>query len=136
MIAEGYVRDKCSAKQYSAKMREILGKKGWPVNDRGDIALLYLLSKSKSLKKRQWLWRPIAAAPHPFVCKKLIRIASRAFTCFIRMILCELPAPILRLSIQDLGDWAHGCDFAEIIAEADCKEQFNKIEPEHYFCDA
>ena len=46
------------------------------------------------------------------------------------MILSELPAPILRLSIKDLVDWVHGCDFAELIAEADCKEQFNK-KPAH-----
>ena len=98
MIAEGYMCDNCSATQYTKKMRELVGKKGWPVNDKGGIALLYLLSKSKSIRKKQWLWRPIAAAPQPFVCKKLIRTAGRAFTCFIRLILIELPAPILRVS--------------------------------------
>ena len=58
-----------------------------------------------------------------------MRIASRAMTCFIRTLLDELPAPILRLSIGDLGDWIHNLPWAKLLGEADCKEQFNKIHP-------
>ena len=76
MTAKGYVRDSCSVKEYTTKIREMVQSKQWSLNQNGEIALLYLLSEAKSLKKKQWLWCPIAAARRPFVCRKLIRTAS------------------------------------------------------------
>ena len=127
---EGYIPRGTSEAQYSAYIGKILSDRGWATNPVAKTAMFYLMAKAKSLVKKEWLWRPIAATPKPFICPRLMRTASRALTCFIRTILEELPAPILRLSVNDLGGWVHDIPWARALGEADCKEQFNKIPPQ------
>ena len=115
--------------QYVSKILDDLKVREWPINPNGNMATFYLFRKSKTLAQQEWLRGPISAAPKPFVCQRTMRIASRAMICFIRTLLDELPAPILRLSIGDLGDWIHSLPWAKLIGEADCKEQFSKIHP-------
>ena len=119
-IPEGITKE-----QYVSKILDNLRKRA--INSSGNMAMFYLFGKSKSLVQQEWLWRPISAAPKPFVCPRTVRLASCAMTCFIRTLLDKLPAPILRLSIGELGNWIHNLPWARLIGEADCKEQFNKI---------
>ena len=74
------------------------------------------------------LWRPITASPSPVVARRL-RIAARAFTCFLRTLLSELPACFLVLNLNDMGGWINklGDWSVAVIGEADCKEQFNNV---------
>mmetsp|Transcript_95376 Transcript_95376/g.164591 ORF Transcript_95376/g.164591 Transcript_95376/m.164591 type:complete len:468 (-) Transcript_95376:63-1466(-) len=127
---EGYIPRGMSEAQYSACIGKRLADRKWATSPLAKAGIFYLMAKAKSLAKKDWLWRPIAATPEPFICPRLMRIASRAMTCFIRTILDKLPAPIFRLSVNDLGGWLHDIPWAVTLGEADCKEQFNKIAPQ------
>ena len=69
------------------------------------------------------------AGVHPVVAPYRLRLASRAMTCFVRLTLRELPAPILAMSINDLATWYHSLNDIKCtrIGEANCKDQYNKI---------
>ena len=76
-------------------------------------------------------WRPICASCAPVVPRWRLRIAARAFTCFLRFLSKEVTGCFLHLSIQDVAGWlddlnSWGCT---VIGEADCKDQFNRILP-------
>ena len=93
------------------------------------VALMYLLGKAKSLQLPSILWRPISAVGRPFVSRHTLRIAARAFTCFLRCLCEEITAAILVLRVTDIAPWVRqlGSWGATCIGEADCKEQFNRI---------
>ena len=92
---------------------------------------MYLLGKAKALGRETMLWRPIAAASRPFVSRQTLRIAARAFTCFLRALRESITASILVLRVSGIAPWvrALGEWGAMCIGEADCKEQFNRISP-------
>ena len=116
---EKYTPKNISKQQYISKILDDLRVRDWPINPNGNVAMFYLFGKSKSLIQQEWLWRPISAAPKPFVCPRVMKRASRAMTCFICTLLDELPAPILRMSIGELGDWIHNLPWAKLIGGAD-----------------
>ena len=131
MVKQGYTREsdahldilKCFQSQASVKK--------WPVNAKARLALLYLIGKAKSRARIEILWRPIAAASSPIVAQSRLRIAARAFTCFIRTLVDELPAAFLVLNLNDMGAWVKQLATWEpaCIGEADCKDQFNHVPP-------
>ena len=74
---------------------------------------------------------PIAAASSLAIARSRLRVAPRAYTCFVRTLVAKLPAAVLVLSlsnkaawVQQLNSWSLGC-----IDEADCKDEFNHIPP-------
>ena len=103
----------------------------WKLGVRPRVALMYLLGNAKSLQLPNILWRPIAAVSRPFVSRHTLRIAARAFTCFLRCLCEEITAAILVLRVTDIAPWVQqlGSWGATCIGEADCKEQFNRIRP-------
>ena len=103
----------------------------WPVNKQARLALLYLIGRAKSRTKVEILWRPIAAASSPIVSRSRLRVAARAYTCFLRTLVAELPCAFLVLGLNDMGAWVKrlGSWSPERIGEADCKDQFNHIPP-------
>ena len=75
------------------------------------------------------LWRPIAVASSPLVSRSHLRVAARAYTCFLLTLVSELPAVFLVLSLNDMGQWVQKLDSwsPQCIGEADCKEQFDHV---------
>ena len=103
----------------------------WPLNNKARLALLYLIDKAKSQVQTEILWRPIAASPARVISRSRLRVAARAFTCFVRTLVSELPACFPVLNLNDMGQWVNrlsSCS-AEVIGEADCKELFNNVHP-------
>ena len=75
---------------------------------------------------------PIAAASRPFVSRHTLRIAARAFTCFLRALRESVTASMLVLRVTDIAPWVRTLSQwgATCVGEADCKEQFNRIKPQ------
>ena len=69
----------------------LIFERGWNANPRARMCVLYIIGKAKSLLKGQWLWRPIAAYPEPLIRKLDLRTAARAFTCFLKHLIQEVP---------------------------------------------
>ena len=128
---EGYQPVDKSVLQVSRILKERVSEHGWKAGTNARIALMYLLGKAKSLRLPDILWRPIAAASRPFVSRNTLRIAARAFTCFLRCLCTEVTAAILALRISDIAPWLNDLSHwgATCIGEAGCKEQFNRIKP-------
>ena len=108
-----------------------LDARGWDRNTAGQLPLLYLLGKFKSLAKGKWLWRGITSLPQPLLPKKSLRIAARANTAFLRLLRQEVPCCFLAQSISEVSQWFHWLHTinARFISEVDCKDQFNNICP-------
>ena len=132
LIDGGYLIDSRSPTQYMRDVSDIVEKLGWSVSKRAKLCRLYIIAKAKSLwAGKGWLWRPIAASPQPIVQRSRLRIATGAFTCFLNNLVREIPMSFLRLSITKMSAWFHWCaeNGFTAIAELDCKEQFNNIQP-------
>ena len=129
--AQGYSRDTTNLQEILQNLRSQILNSGWPLNQQGAMALMYLIGNAKSRLSVGIQWRPIAAAAKPLITKGKLRIAARAFTCFVEMIVDELPAGFLTRSLHGMGTWIQklGPWGAEVIGEADCKEQLNVIKP-------
>ena len=82
--AEGYVASSLSVPQALSYIRSEIEKRWWSADSSGQLTLLYLLGKYKSLRKRQWLWRGITSLPQPLLPKKTLRIAARANSAFLK----------------------------------------------------
>ena len=95
------------------------------------LALLYLIGKAKSRIAVEILFQPIAAASSPLVSRSHLRAAARAYTCFLRTLINQLPAAFLVMNLKDMGQWIQKLDSwsPQCIGEADCKEQFNHVPP-------
>ena len=112
-------------------LRQRVINENWRPGCQARIALMYLLGKAKGLGKAAILWRPIAAASKPFVSRHTLRIAAHAFTCFLRTLVDTITASILVVNVSDISTWVQQrSDLgAECTGEADCKDQFNNVEP-------
>ena len=86
-------------------MQGEIARRGWEPNATGQLLLLYLLGKFKSLAKQQWLWRGITSLPQPFLPKKSLRIASRANSMFLRLRCDEVPCSFLVNSLPEVSNW-------------------------------
>ena len=64
---------------------------------------MYLLGKAKALRLPDMLWRPIAAVSRPLISRQTLRIASRAFTCFLHCPSEDITASILVLKVSDIA---------------------------------
>ena len=71
---EGYTAIGLCAADVTTLMQDVVTSKGWPTNPKTQLCRLYLIDKAKSLVKKRWLWRPIAASPNPVVNKTSLRI--------------------------------------------------------------
>ena len=109
----------------------LICERGWNANPRARMCVLYIIGKAKSLLKGQWLWRPIAAYPEPQIRKLDLRTAARAFTCFLKHLIQEVPNSFQVLRVNDVASWVTWAGKQRLthITELDCKEQFNKIKP-------
>ena len=129
---EGYTPAPGDPSSTVSAIRSDIMRRGWEMNEAGQLAILYLIGKAKSLTKGTWLWRGITALPHPFLPKRNLKVAARAKTTFLRCLSDELPCPFLAHSINDVSSWFHDLDSlgCRYISEVDCKDQFNNIKPE------
>ena len=125
---EGYNAVDSPLQQVCSRLQMHVTQHQWNPRAHPRVALMYLLGKAKSLRLPAILWRPIAAVSCPFVSRHALRIA---FTCFLRCFTEEITASILVLRVMDIAPWVqHLSDWgATFMGEADCKEQFNRIEP-------
>ena len=55
LTAKGYVASSLSVPQALSCIPSEIEKRGWSADSSGQLPLLYLLGKYKSLRKRQWL---------------------------------------------------------------------------------
>ena len=105
--------------------------KGWAHHDRARLALLYLISKGKSLMLPRITWRPICAQSAPVIPRWRLRITARAFTCFLKTWAEETPGSFLHLSMQGVAHWMTDLNTwnCTVLGVADCKDHFNRILP-------
>ena len=131
LSAQGYSPQSRDMAEVLQSLQTQIVNSGWPLNPQGTMVLMYLIGKAKSRIHIALQWRPIAAAAKPLITKGKPRIAARAFTCFVEMIVDELPAGFLNPQLT-----GHGHMGTEIVSlrggvnrGVDCKEQFNVIKP-------
>ena len=131
LTAEGYVASSLSVPQALSYMSSENEKQGWSADSLGQLPLLYMLGKYKSLCKGQWLWRGITSLPQPLLPKKTLRIAARANSAFLKLLCNEVPCCFLAQSISEVSAWFQWLDTinAQYISEVDCKDQGNNICP-------
>ena len=84
---------------------DLVRGKGWACHDRARLALLYLIGKGKSLALPGITFRPICAPSATVIPRWRLRIAARAFTCFLKTLAQEIPGSFLHLSIQGVAHW-------------------------------
>ena len=77
------------------------------------------------------MWGPIAAYPEPQIRKRDLRTAARAYTCFSKHLISEIPNIFEVLRVNDVAAWLEWVNRQNMtcITELDCKQQFNKIQP-------
>jgi hypothetical protein len=102
---EGYTATPDTPNAISQSLKQRIGNQRWYVNPQGRLGCLYLLGKSKSLVKHEWLWRGISADPAPFLTKRQLRATARSMTRFLRYLSHEIPCNILLHSVRDLARW-------------------------------
>ena len=68
---------------------------------------------------------------HSLIPRWKLRIAARAFTCFLKTLSQEISGSFLHLSIQGVAQWMTDLNSwnCTVIGEADCKDQFNRNLP-------
>ena len=78
-----------------------------------------------------WLWMPAAAFPKPQIRKRGLRTAARAYTCFLKHLITEIPNSFQALKVNEVAAWLAWVNQQNMNSdtELDCKEQFNKILP-------
>ena len=132
MTQQGYSREAADPSSIFQDLQQVIISHTWPSNSKARLALLWLIGKAKSCVSHEILWRPIVAASSPLVSRSHLRIATRAYTCFLRALVDELPAAFLVLSLNDMGRWVQKLNSwsPQCIGEADCKEQFNHVPPD------
>ena len=110
---------------------DLLQSKGWVASDKARLALLHLIGKGKSLSLKPITWRPICAQSAPVIPRWRLRLAARAFTCFLKFLSSHITGSFLHQSIQDVGRWMLDLNtwHCTVIGEADCEDQFNRILP-------
>ena len=86
--------------------RDILHQ-GWEQKFVGQLAVLYLAGKAKSLTKVTLLWRSITPLPQPFLAKNSLKVATRANTTFLHPLSGEIPCTFIAHSINDVAAWYH-----------------------------
>ena len=102
-ILQDFLRDKgyiCAAISSSTareRIRQDIHRKGWDDNKAGQLAVLYLIGKGKSLKKGHWPWRGITTLPQPPLPKRMLRIAARANTTSFASYPMNSPRHLLRM---------------------------------------
>ena len=113
-------------------MKNAISDRGWEHNKAGILAMLYLIGKGESLKKRQWLWRGIIALPQPLVPKQQLQVAARANTTFLRLLAAEVPCAFIAQAVNSVSQWYHWLSpiGVQYVSEVDCKDQFNNIDPD------
>ena len=95
------------------------------------VALLYLIGKGKSLFLPAITWRPICAIAQPLVPRAQLHLAVRAFSCFLRVLTQEIIGCFHHHAAHSIADWYSWLDTWSCthIVEADCKDQFNNVNP-------
>ena len=88
---EGYTDARITENTAVATIKQAIAHRGWEHNKAGKLAILYLIGKGKSIQKGQWLWRGITALPQPLAPRPRLRIAARANTTFLRLLIAEIP---------------------------------------------
>ena len=104
---EGYHREDMTEAQARNAIREAIKSNSWPHNPAVKLAILYLIGKGKSLRKGRWLWCGIIALPQPLLPKPELRIAARANTTFLRVLLREIHCVFITQEVNDVSRWFH-----------------------------
>ena len=111
---------------------EALAENNWPKNPRAQICRLYIIGKGKHLAQGQWLWRTIAAYPHPQIDKQYLRTAARAYSLFLQYLIDEIPCSFQILHVNGAAQWYSTMNRYGITDtyELDCKDHTNKVQPQ------
>ena len=128
---EQYLTSTSTPEQMVAETTALIKEKGWNANPRARFCVLYIIGKAKSLQKGQWLRRSIAAYPEPQIRVRDLSTTARAYTCFLKHLITEIPKSFQVLRVNDVASRLHWVNQQGMrsITELDCKEQFNKIQP-------
>ena len=131
LTVQGYSWEAADQSSIFQDLQHAVQRHAWPSNPKARLALLYLIGKAKSSIRVEILWRPITAASSPIISRSHLRIAARAYTCFLRTLVSELPTAFLVRNLNDMGSWVRklGSWSPQCIGEAGCKEQFDHVPP-------
>ena len=112
-------------------LNQLLTQKGWHATGDVRVALLYLIGKGKSLRLPAITWRPICAVSRPIVPRSRLRLAARAFSCFLRVLSNEIIGCFHHHNVHSIASWNTWLDTWSCthVTEADCKDQFNNVDP-------
>ena len=120
-----------SAKRIVSGLQQLLTQKGWHATGDPRVALLYLIGKGKSLCLPPITWRPIPAVSSPIVRRFRLRLAARAFFCFLRVLSNKITGCFHHHNVHSIASWYTWLDRSSCthVTEADCKDQFNNVDP-------
>ena len=129
--AERYQPHSSSANRIVSGLKQLLTQKGWHATGDAPVALLYLIGKGKSLHLPAITWRPICAVSRPIVPRFRLRLAARAFSCFLRVLSSEITGCFHHHNVHSIVSWYTWLDTWSCthVTEADCKDQFNNVDP-------
>ena len=131
LCKEKYQSHHTSPKQIIQGLTKLLTRRTWSVSRDARMALLYLIGKGKSLCLPAITWRPICAVSRPVIPRHRLRLAARAFSCFLRVLTSEITGCFHHHHVHSVAAWYEwlgtwSCDY---IGEADCKDPFNNVDP-------
>ena len=131
LASKEYSKESITHQSILHTLQSMAQGKGWPVNAKARLALLYLIGKAKSRVHIEIFWPPITTASAPVIARSGLKVVARAYTYFVRTLVEELPAAFLVLNLADMGAWVKQLNSwsPDYIGEADCKDQFNHIPP-------
>ena len=129
--AERYQPHSSPATRIVSGLHQLLTQKGWHATGDARVALLYLIGKGKSLRLPAITWRPICAVSRPIVPRFQLRLAARAFSCFLRVLSSEITGCFHHHNVHSIASWYAWLDTWSCthVTEADCKDQFNNVDP-------
>ena len=120
-----------SAKQILQGLNQLLTRKGWCASGDARVALLYLIGKGASLRLPAITWQPICALARPVIPRYCLRFAARAFSCFLRVLTSEITGCFHHHNVHSIASWYTWLDSWSCthVTEAECKDQFNNVDP-------
>ena len=127
--AQRYQPHSSSAKEIVSGHHQLLTQKGWHATGDARVASLDLIGKGKSLHLPAITWRPIYAVSRTIVPRFRLRLAARAFSCFLRVLSSEITGCFHHHNVHTIASWYTWLDTWSWthVTETHCKDQFNNV---------
>ena len=131
MRKEKFVAASCTAERWNDRIAHAVRDMNLQHNPKGTLCVVYVLAKAKSHRIGKWVFRGISALPAPVLNNQQLRLATRSFTCMLRMLQNAITHNFQCADIKEVSGWFRliAQKGARSLTEMDSKKQFNNIHP-------